>query len=175
MVGLFRVLECFWGNIGSTNTRHCQLRAQMCAPLCPLQYAALSQVLVDRAFGAAGDECLVEERIEGPEVSLLAFTDGRTLVGMPAAQDHKRVGDGDSGPNTGGMGAYAPAPVLTPELRAEALSMMQTVVDNLSKEGRPYKGVLYGGFMLTAEGPSVLEFNCRFGDPETQACRIRVL
>jgi phosphoribosylamine--glycine ligase len=129
----------------------------------------LRQILTERVFGAAGDEVLIEERLYGPEVSVLAFCDGRTVVPMPAAQDHKRIFDGDAGPNTGGMGAYAPAPLVTPALLAEIKqTVLQPAVDGLRAEGKPYSGVLYAGLMLTAAGPRVLEFNCRFGDPETE-------
>ncbi len=130
---------------------------------------ALRQIMVEQQFGAAGDEVLIEERLSGPEVSLLAFCDGRTVAPMPPAQDHKRVFDGDRGPNTGGMGAYAPAPIATPALLAEmTATVLQPVVDGMAAEGTPYVGVLYAGMMLTPAGPRVLEFNCRFGDPETQ-------
>jgi len=131
--------------------------------------AALRQILLDHAFGAAGDEAVVEERLAGPEVSLLAFTDGFTVQPMPPAQDHKRLRDGDQGPNTGGMGAFAPSPLCPPAM-AEALarSILQPAVDGLRAEGRPFVGVLYAGLMLTPNGPRVLEFNCRLGDPETQ-------
>ncbi len=132
--------------------------------------AALETVMVRREFGAAGDEVVIEERVSGAEVSLMAFTDGRTVVPMLPAQDHKRLLDGDHGPNTGGMGAYAPAPVCPPELVTEIVArVLQPAVDGLRQEGSPFVGVLYAGLMLTAEGLSVLEFNCRFGDPETEA------
>jgi phosphoribosylamine--glycine ligase / phosphoribosylformylglycinamidine cyclo-ligase len=133
-------------------------------------HACLRQVMVEGEFGSAGDEVVIEERLEGPEVSLLAFTDGVTVRAMPPAQDHKRQLDGDRGPNTGGMGAYAPAPVCPPELAAEIVrSVLQPAVDGLRAEGRTYIGVIYAGMMLTSAGPRTLEFNCRFGDPETQA------
>ena len=131
--------------------------------------SALRQIMTDRAFGAAGDEVIIEERLAGPEASLLAFSDGRSVALMPAAQDHKRVFDGDLGPNTGGMGAYAPAPVMTPRLLEKARrSVLQATVDGMRAEGTPYIGILYAGLMLTTGGIKVLEFNCRFGDPETQ-------
>ncbi len=131
--------------------------------------AALRQIMLDREFGAAGDEAVIEERLTGPEISVLAFSDGHTVRVMPPAQDHKRVGDGDTGLNTGGMGAYAPAPIATPELIADVTrSVLQTTIDGLRAEGRPFVGVLYAGLMLTPDGPRVLEFNARFGDPETQ-------
>lgn len=140
---------------------------------------ALRRIMVERAFGAAGDEVVIEERLSGPEASLLAFSDGRSVALMPTAQDHKRVFDGDQGPNTGGMGAYAPAPVMTDELLDEALrTVMQPTIDGMRAEGTPYVGILYAGLMLTGSrngedaystgGIKVLEFNCRFGDPETQ-------
>jgi phosphoribosylamine--glycine ligase/phosphoribosylaminoimidazole synthetase len=132
--------------------------------------AALRHVLDDGAFGAAGARVVLEERLRGEEVSLLAFTDGRVVVPMPPAQDHKRLLDGDRGPNTGGMGAYAPAPVCSPEL-VETITreVLTPTVAGMAAEGRPYRGVLYAGMMLAADGPKLLEFNCRFGDPEAQA------
>ena len=129
----------------------------------------LREIMVDSRFGSAGSEIVIEERLEGPEVSVLGFCDGNTVALMPAAQDHKRALDGDNGLNTGGMGAYAPAPVLTASLREWVrVHVMQATVDAAAKEGFPYKGVLYAGLMITPNGPRVLEFNCRFGDPETQ-------
>ncbi len=131
---------------------------------------ALRQMLLERAFGAAAEEVLIEERLQGEEVSLLAFTDGAAVRLMPPAQDHKRLLAGDRGPNTGGMGAYAPAPVCPPALAAElGVTILQKAVDGLRSEGTPFQGVLYAGLMLTPDGPRLLEFNCRFGDPETQA------
>ena len=131
--------------------------------------AALRDIMPGRAYGAAGDLVIVEERLEGPEVSLLAFTDGFTVVPMPPAQDHKRLLDGDQGPNTGGMGAYAPAPVLDAQTARWCVDhVMQATVDGMRQEGTPYQGVLYAGLMLTDQGPRVLEFNARFGDHETQ-------
>jgi phosphoribosylamine--glycine ligase len=132
--------------------------------------AVVYKMLVQGEFGEASREIVIEERLSGPEVSLLAFTDGWTVRPMLPAQDHKRLLDGDCGPNTGGMGAYAPANICPPELVEEALrTILQPTVDGLRQEGRPFSGVLYAGLMLTADGPKVLEFNCRFGDPETQA------
>ncbi len=131
--------------------------------------AAVDVLMVDRMFGDAADEVLLEERLEGPEVSVLALCDGKTAVAMPAAQDHKRAYDGDEGPNTGGMGAYAPAPVVSAELlKSIEATVLQPVVDGFASRGTPYVGVLFAGLMLTADGVRVLEFNCRFGDPETQ-------
>lgn len=131
--------------------------------------SALRQVMLAHEFGAAGDEVVIEERLSGPEVSLIAFCDGNIAVPMLPAQDHKRIFDGDRGPNTGGMGAYAPVPVCPPSMVAELTrAILQPAVDGLRAEGRPFSGVLYAGLMLTAEGPRVIEFNCRFGDPETQ-------
>jgi phosphoribosylamine--glycine ligase len=132
--------------------------------------AALRAIMLDHEFGAAGDEVIIEERLSGEEVSLLAFTDGVTVKPMPPAQDHKRIFDGDQGPNTGGMGAYAPAPICPSDLVEEfTRTVLQPTVDGLRTEGRPFVGVLYAGLMLTADGPRILEYNCRFGDPETQA------
>jgi phosphoribosylamine--glycine ligase len=130
---------------------------------------ALRQMMAERIFGAAGDEVLIEERLSGPEASVLAFCDGRTIAPMPAAQDHKRIFDGDAGPNTGGMGAYAPTPLVTPGLYDEIeRTILQPTVNGLRAEGTPFVGILYAGLMLTKTGPRVLEFNCRFGDPEAQ-------
>ncbi len=131
--------------------------------------AALRSIMLDREFGTAGEEVILEERLTGEEVSLLAFSDGRTVKPMPPAQDHKRLLDHDLGPNTGGMGAYAPAPVCPPAMAAELARLtLQPAIDGLHEEGRPFVGVLYAGLMLTPDGPRVLEYNCRFGDPETQ-------
>ena len=131
--------------------------------------AALRQMLVEGAFGAAGEEVVIEERLTGPEASVLAFCDGRTLSVMPVAQDHKRAFDNDEGPNTGGMGAYAPAPFVTPDQIAEIrTSVLEPTLRGLAAEGIPFVGVLYAGMMLTPSGPKVIEFNCRFGDPEAQ-------
>jgi len=132
--------------------------------------AAIESMLVGGAFGVAGSEVLVEEFMEGEELSLFALTDGRTVLPLPAAQDHKRLRDGDRGPNTGGMGAYAPVSLATPALVDEVTRcILQPTVDALAARGRPFTGLLYAGLMLTGEGPKVVEFNCRFGDPETQA------
>jgi phosphoribosylamine--glycine ligase/phosphoribosylglycinamide formyltransferase/phosphoribosylformylglycinamidine cyclo-ligase/phosphoribosylamine--glycine ligase/phosphoribosylformylglycinamidine cyclo-ligase len=129
---------------------------------------AVKTIMVDAAFGDAGDEIVIEQLLIGEECSCMAFADGRVAALMPAAQDHKRAYDGDNGPNTGGMGAYAPAPCLTPDLRREVQDVLQRTVTAMASEGRKYTGILYGGFMLTREGPKLLEYNCRFGDPETQ-------
>jgi phosphoribosylamine--glycine ligase / phosphoribosylformylglycinamidine cyclo-ligase len=130
---------------------------------------ALHRTMVERAFGAAGDEVLIEDCLVGEEASLLAFSDGRTVAPMLPARDYKRVGDGDRGPNTGGMGCYAPSPYLPPQVVQEVVArVLQPAVDGMRRRGMPYVGVLYAGLMLTAHGPRVLEFNCRFGDPETQ-------
>jgi phosphoribosylamine---glycine ligase len=130
---------------------------------------ALHKTMVDRVFGAAGDEVLIEDCLTGEEVSLLAFCDGETVVPMIPARDYKRVGDGDAGLNTGGMGCYAPSPYLPPELVEEAhRRILQPTVDGMRNRGTPYVGTLYAGLMLTERGMRVIEFNCRFGDPETQ-------
>ncbi|CAN0471191.1 unnamed protein product, partial [Ectocarpus sp. 12 AP-2014] len=131
--------------------------------------AALDVVMVKKEFGESGAEVVVEEFLEGEEVSILAICDGKTAVCMPGAQDHKRALDGDGGLNTGGMGAYAPAPCLTPRLARECADICQSTVTAMAAEGSPFVGVLFAGFMLTKEGPVVLEFNVRMGDPETQA------
>ncbi len=122
------------------------------------------------SFGNAGRRIVIEEFMQGEEVSVLAFCDGHTVVPMVPSQDHKRVGDGDTGPNTGGMGAYAPAPVLTPALSKQVYEEILTpAVEGMRQEGFPFRGCLYAGLMITDKGPRVVEFNCRFGDPETQA------
>jgi len=130
---------------------------------------ALVRIMVERSFGAAGDRVLIEERLFGEEASCLAFSDGHHLALFPATQDHKPAYDGDQGPNTGGMGCYAPAPLVTPELEQEIHDrILEPAIQGLAQRGRPYRGVLYAGVIITAQGPKVLEFNCRFGDPETQ-------
>jgi phosphoribosylamine--glycine ligase/phosphoribosylaminoimidazole synthetase len=131
--------------------------------------STLKSILLDKTFGDAGDEVVIEERLNGPEVSLMAFTDGTSVVPMLPAQDHKRLLDGDEGPNTGGMGAYAPAPIFSAEMMTEAIeTVLKPAVNGLRHERTPFVGVLYAGLMLTSSGIRVLEFNCRFGDPETQ-------
>jgi phosphoribosylamine--glycine ligase len=122
----------------------------------------------DGRFGDAGATVVIEEMISGPECSLLAFVDGQTMLPMIPAQDHKRALEGDKGPNTGGMGVYSPVPIVTPEEHATMIELMNQTVQALRSEGIDYRGVLYGGFMLTPDGPKVLEYNARFGDPETQ-------
>jgi phosphoribosylamine--glycine ligase len=130
---------------------------------------AVRESLVDKAFGEAGARILVEEFLEGEEASILALTDGVHVVMLASAQDHKRIFDGDQGPNTGGMGAYSPAPVVTPDvLPVIEREVFGRTLAELQKRGIVYKGVLYAGIMMTKAGPKVLEFNCRFGDPETQ-------
>lgn len=130
---------------------------------------AIDTIMQEKAFGDAGSRIVIEEFMQGEEASLLCFTDGKTIVPMVSSQDHKRVNDGDEGLNTGGMGAYAPAPVMTPDmLERVRKEILEPVVEGMNKEGRPYKGCLYAGLMITAKGPKVVEFNARFGDPETQ-------
>jgi phosphoribosylamine--glycine ligase len=130
---------------------------------------ALRALLCDRRFGDAGSTVLIEERLVGPELSVLAFCDGATFYLLPAAQDHKRLLDGDQGPNTGGMGAYAPSPLATTALLAEIeRTIITPTLAGMIEEGAPYRGILYVGLMLTSDGPKVIEYNCRFGDPETQ-------
>lgn len=130
---------------------------------------AIEKIMVRREFGDAGDKVLFQERLTGPEVSVLAFTDGEMVVAMPPAQDHKRVFDDDKGPNTGGMGAYAPVPLVDDDLLWEIKdSILQPTIEGMKQDGHSYTGVLYAGLMLTKHGPKVLEYNCRFGDPEAQ-------
>jgi len=131
---------------------------------------ALRQIMEERVFGASGDAVIIEEFLEGEEASLMAFTDGTTIVPMLAVQDHKRALDGDQGPNTGGMGCYAPVPGVSPALYQQAVEqVLRPAVDAIRESGIPYKGVLYAGIMIGRDGSlKTLEFNCRFGDPETQ-------
>jgi phosphoribosylamine---glycine ligase len=126
-------------------------------------------------FGVAGAEIVVEECLAGEEASFFALVDGIHALPLATAQDHKRVGDGDTGPNTGGMGAYSPAPVVTPEIEAEIMArIVMPTVRAMARDGHPFKGVLYAGLMLTADGPKLLEYNVRFGDPECQALMMRL-
>ena len=130
---------------------------------------AVDAIMEHNSFGDAGARVVIEEFMEGEEASLLAFTDGTVIRPMISAQDHKRAFDGDKGPNTGGMGTYAPAPVMTPELTERAVEeILKPTISAMEKEGRAYRGCLYLGLMITADGPKVVEFNARFGDPETQ-------
>ena len=132
--------------------------------------AAIDGALVTKNFGAAGAEIVIEEFLEGPEASFLALVDGANVLPLVSAQDHKRVGDGDTGPNTGGMGAISPAPGFTPEIERAALDrIVKPTVAAMAARGMPFKGVLYAGLILTRDGPKLIEFNVRFGDPETQA------
>lgn len=132
--------------------------------------AAIDEALVAGAFGDAGRRVLIEAHLDGPELSVLGVCDGRRVVALPAARDFKRAGEGDTGPNTGGMGAYSPVPeVGETTLTQVRTDVLQPVVDTLAARGTPYVGVLYAGLVLTEDGPQVLEFNCRFGDPEAQA------
>jgi phosphoribosylamine--glycine ligase len=131
--------------------------------------AAVDMMMCDGAFGQAGNQIVVEEFLDGEEASILTFTDGKTIVPMVAAQDHKRVYDNDQGPNTGGMGAYAPAPVITSVISERVMKeILQPTIKAMESEGCPYCGCLYLGLIMTADGPKVIEFNARFGDPETQ-------
>ncbi|MFN3517335.1 MAG: phosphoribosylamine--glycine ligase, partial [Novosphingobium sp.] len=134
---------------------------------------ALREIFSGR-FGEAGAEAVIEKFLEGEEASFFAITDGHSVVPFGSAQDHKRVGDGDTGPNTGGMGAYSPAPVLTPLLEGEAMErIVVPTVQAMAQEGMPYSGVLYAGLMLTPTGVQLIEYNCRFGDPECQVLMLR--
>lgn len=136
---------------------------------------AAGRILVNKDFGEAGRVVVVEECLIGEEVSILALTNGQEAVALASAQDHKRVFDGDTGPNTGGMGAYSPAPVATPALVDEVMArVMLPVIRQMHKEGVRYRGILYAGIMVTDKGPQVLEFNARFGDPETQVVLVRM-
>ncbi len=136
---------------------------------------AAERVMVDRIFGAAGARIVVEDKLLGEEASILAFVDGHSIYVMESAQDHKPIGDGDTGPNTGGMGAYCPAPIVTDDMMVRITrEVFVPTVDAMNRNGTPFKGVLYAGLMMTSGGPRVLEFNVRFGDPETQPILVRL-
>lgn len=131
---------------------------------------AVDLMMVDRIFGRAGGKIVVEDCLEGEEASILVLSDGKNVVPLASSQDHKRIFDDDQGPNTGGMGAYSPAPVVTGEIFEQVMKeIIDPIIKGMQKEGKPYKGILYAGIMITKDGPKVLEFNVRFGDPETQA------
>jgi phosphoribosylamine--glycine ligase len=137
--------------------------------------AAVDQVITEKAFGAAGDRVVVEEFLAGEEASFIAFTDGKTVVPLPTSQDHKAIYDGDKGPNTGGMGAYSPAPIVTDHIHQLTMDqVMLPTIKAMEAEGRPYKGMLYAGLMIKDNAIKVLEFNCRFGDPEAQPLLMRL-
>ena len=132
--------------------------------------AAVAMMMEQKAFGSSGNKVIIEECLSGQEASILVLTDSRQVIPLVSSQDHKRIFDNDAGPNTGGMGAYSPAPVVTPELFQEIQEkIINRTIDGLAKEGIEYKGILYAGVMLTKDGPKTLEFNVRFGDPETEA------
>ena len=136
---------------------------------------AVNTIMKDKSFGEAGEKVVIEEFLEGQEVSVLAFSDGNNFLLMDSAQDHKAALDGDKGPNTGGMGAYSPAPIFTNLLRQQVSDkIIHPLIRAMKSEGRPYKGILYVGLMLTKNGPKILEFNARFGDPETQPLLVRM-
>ena len=137
--------------------------------------AAVDLIMKEKAFGSAGNTVVIEECLVGEEASFLAFTDGTTIRALPTSQDHKAVFDGDKGPNTGGMGAYSPAPVVTPAMTRYVIdNILAPTVRGMALEGRPYKGILYAGLMLNEKGVNVLEYNCRFGDPEAQPLLMRI-
>ena len=136
---------------------------------------AAEKIMRDKIFGPAGDKVIVEDKLLGEEASILAFVDGRNIYVMESSQDHKPIGDGDTGPNTGGMGAYSPAPVVTERIMDQITrEILVPTVDGMNRNGTPYKGVLYAGIMMTGGGPRVLEYNVRFGDPETQPILMRL-
>jgi phosphoribosylamine--glycine ligase len=138
-------------------------------------YEAVDRIMIRKEFGQAGEQVVIEQCLSGEEASMIAFTDGRTIAVLPSTQDHKPIYDEDQGPNTGGMGAYSPTPLITEELaaRIEREVLVQTV-HALNREDKVYKGALYAGIMVTGDGPQVLEFNCRLGDPETQPLLMRM-
>ena len=137
--------------------------------------AAVDMMMGDKVFGDAGNELVIEEFLDGEECSFFALCDGTTALPLVAAQDHKRVGEGDTGPNTGGMGAYSPAPVVTPEIQAQIMeTSILPLVRTMAAEGKPYTGVLFAGIMVTSAGPKLLEYNVRFGDPECQVLMARL-
>ncbi len=136
---------------------------------------AAEKIMVDKIFGSAGDKLVVEEKLTGQEASILAFVDGKNIYILEPAQDHKPIGDGDTGPNTGGMGAYCPTPIVTDKIMEQVeRQILVPIVDAVNREGTRFSGVLYAGLMLTTTGPKVLEFNTRFGDPETQPILMRL-
>jgi phosphoribosylamine---glycine ligase len=136
---------------------------------------AAERIMVDKIFGAAGTRVVVEDKLLGEEASILAFVDGHSIYVMESSQDHKPIGDGDTGPNTGGMGAYSPAPIITDEMMSRITrEVLVPTVDAMNRNGTPFRGVLYAGLMITGGGPRVLEFNVRFGDPETQPILMRL-
>jgi phosphoribosylamine--glycine ligase len=146
--------------------------------VCPTRQeavAAIRHIMVDQPFGEAGKRIVVEECLAGQEASILAIVDGSTIVPLEPAQDHKAAYDDDKGPNTGGMGAYSPTPLITPELLDEIIEkVLVPTVHTMKREGRPFRGILYAGLMITSQGPKVLEFNVRFGDPEAQPVLMRL-
>jgi len=136
---------------------------------------AVKRIMEEKEFGAAGNKVVIEECLIGEEASIIALTDGKSVIPLASSQDHKRVFDNDEGPNTGGMGAYSPAPVVSDRLMAENdVTVLRPFVSGMQQEGITYKGVIYAGIMVTKDGPKVLEFNCRFGDPETQPILMRM-
>jgi phosphoribosylamine--glycine ligase len=136
---------------------------------------AIDSIMKDKIFGNAGNEVIIEELLIGEEISILAFTDGNTIIPMESSQDHKTIYDGNKGPNTGGMGAYSPVPLMTTDLYHQVeKEILVPTIHAMNREGRPYKGILYVGLMITSNGPRVLEYNVRFGDPEAQALLVRM-
>lgn len=136
---------------------------------------AVNDIMGEKIFGSAGEKIIIEEFMEGEEASFLVFTDGKNVVPLPAAQDHKAAFDNDKGPNTGGMGAYSPTPVVTSKMERTILDrIISPTLNGMANEGKPYKGILYAGLMITEQGPKVVEFNCRFGDPECQPILMRM-
>lgn len=134
-------------------------------------HAALKEIMLDREFGEAGSSVVIEEYLEGDEISILSLSDGQTILSLPPAQDHKRIGDGDTGPNTGGMGTYAPTPLVSKEQLEEIdRTVLRPTIDAMREEGFIFRGCLFTGLMMTKAGPKVLEYNVRFGDPESQSC-----
>jgi phosphoribosylamine--glycine ligase len=138
--------------------------------------AAIDDMMLHHQFGDAGDSVVVEEFLVGEELSFFALCDGESALPLASAQDHKQVGDGDTGPNTGGMGAYSPAPVMTPEMTARTMDeIIRPTLRAMKAAGSPYKGALFAGLMITREGPKLIEYNARFGDPETQVLMLRLM
>jgi phosphoribosylamine--glycine ligase len=136
---------------------------------------AIDLIMTEKAFGNAGDKVIIEEYLKGEEASFMVLSDGEDIIPLASAQDHKQVYDGDKGPNTGGMGAYSPAPVITEKISEEIIeTIIKPLISGMKKEGRTYKGILYAGLMIVNGRPFVLEFNCRFGDPETQPILVRM-
>jgi phosphoribosylamine--glycine ligase len=169
----YNIPTAAYGRFSDVEKAHAYLK-QVGAPMDQAE-AAVSDILEGNRFGDAGAEVVIEEWMDGEEASFFALVDGETALPLASAQDHKRVGDGDTGPNTGGMGAYSPAPVVTDAMATRIMDeIIMPTVRAMKEEGCPYKGVLYAGLMIDDQGPKLIEYNARFGDPECQALMVRL-